>query len=135
MRQLGLIVLLILCLACEKEKTEKNPKAKTPTPKVGKSKDNQAEKQTAFLKTLKTGSNAEIGKAAEQCFTLNKDAASFEKVLKVANEKREKEGAVTYKFWLRGKNPDIEGDGWVEVVTKDQKAPKVASVRTVILKK
>ena len=135
MRQLGLIVLLILCLACEKEKTEKKPKAKASTPKVGKSQENQTAKQTAFLKALKTGGNAEIGKAAEQCFPLNKDAASFEKVLKVANEKKENDGAVTYKFWLRGKNPNIEGDGWVEVVTKDQKAPKVASVRTVILKK
>lgn len=135
MRQLGIIVLLILCFACEKEKTATKPKAKTSTPKVDKVKGEQDAKQTAFLNTLKTGSNGEIEDAAKQCFTVNEDAASFEKALKTANEKNEKDGAVVYKFWLRGKNPKIEGDGWIEVVTKDQKAPKVTSVRCVILKK
>lgn len=124
-----LLTLTLVALGC----TPKAPP--TPKTKATESKKSQSPEQLAFESKLKTGQNHEAREAAVKYFVVNSSADKYGDSLKKANEVKNEKSRSIHKFWLRGKNPSIEGDGWVEVVVSKDAKPVIESVRTVILKK
>lgn len=70
---------------------------------------------TEFQRLISTGNNGTIAKAMTTFFQTGLPAAKYDAILPLANEVKKKENETMFIFWFRGKNPQIEGDYWVEV--------------------